>query len=385
MSDIVSLHTQEYGEPPKITVSAPGVVNLMGAHTEATDGYLLLFGMDKRAWVAASPRDDGSMRFYAADLNERKRTSSSALKYRRDDHFGGLAKGVISRLQTLGAHIGGLNVTVTSTIPSGIGLGASQAIGVALASSLARLFGFEISPIEAAQVAHYVERSFEGIPVGFGSFLATAVVRQGHVLLIDSHKLDWSHIDVDLDGSLMLGINTHAPSAVTQLEEAARQVDCVHCLELLSGRENGCSFQEFTYEELSSSIGRVPEHARHYCLHIVGENERVLSCASALRRGDHQRIGKLLTESHESLRDLYEGTSPEVDWLVKHSHGLPGVYGARLAGGFTGTCALVFGNRIAEDGLRSLLREYERIFGFHPDVVACSPDGGVQVESREGQ
>jgi len=95
-------------------------------------------------------------------------------------------------------------------------------------------------------------------------------------------------------------------------------------------------------------------------------------------------VGKLLTESHASLRDLYEGTSPEVDWLVKHSHVLPGVYGARLAGGFTGTCALVFGSETAEEGLRGLLREYERIFGFHPDVVPCHPDDGVKVESREG-
>jgi len=73
MSDIVSLHEQEYGEQPQVIASAPGVVNLMGAHTEATDGYLLLFGMDKRARIAASPRHDGSMRFYAADLNERNR------------------------------------------------------------------------------------------------------------------------------------------------------------------------------------------------------------------------------------------------------------------------------------------------------------------------
>ncbi|MFW6312769.1 MAG: galactokinase family protein [Spirochaetota bacterium] len=236
MSDIVSLHEQEYGEAPTVVTSAPGVVNLMGAHTEATDGYLLVFGMDKRAYAAASPRDDGSMRFFAADLNERKRTSSSALKYRHDDHFAGLAKGVISRLQTLGAHIGGMNVTVSSGIPSGVGLGASQAIGVSLACALARLFGFEIDPIEAAQVAHYVERSLEGVPVGFGSFLASAIARRGHMLLIDSHKLDWSHVEVDFDSTVMFGVNTHAPSAITQSEEAVRQLDCVHCLEVLSGR-----------------------------------------------------------------------------------------------------------------------------------------------------
>jgi galactokinase len=384
MSDIVSLHQEEYGEKPSVIASAPGIVNLMGAHTEGTDGYLLLFGMDKRARVAASRRHDGSMRFYAADTKERKRTSSSALKYRREDRFSGLVKGVLSRLQTLGAHVGGLNVTISSDVPSGIGLSASQAIGVALSYALAFLFRFELDPVEAAQVAYYVEHSFEGLPIGFGSFLASAVARKGHVLFIDSHRLDWSHVFADLNGDAVFGVNTQAPSALTPGDEALRQAECIHCLELLSGRENGCSFQEFSADEIYASIGKVPESARHYCLHIVSENERVLSCKSALQRRDVVRVGKLLTESHESLRDLYEGTSPEVDWLVKHVHGVPGVRGARLAGGSTGTCALVLGNVATPDPLEDVLHEYERIFGFHPVLVPCAPDGGVRIDYREG-
>jgi len=159
MRDVGSLHEQEYHECPQVVATAPGVVNLMGAHTEATDGYLLVFGMDKRAYVAASRRDDGSMRFYAADLDERKRTSSSALKYRREDRFAGLCKGVISRLQTLGAHIGGLNVTVTSDIPAGIGLGASQAIGVATVADFADAFAHLARKIEIQTAATGEDRA----------------------------------------------------------------------------------------------------------------------------------------------------------------------------------------------------------------------------------
>ncbi|MFW5742947.1 MAG: galactokinase [Spirochaetota bacterium] len=384
MSDVRSLHQAEYGEQPTVVTSAPGVVNLMGSHTEATDGYLLVFGMDKRAHVAASSRSDGSMRFYAADLGERKRTSSSALKYRREDRFAGIVKGILSRLQTLGARVGGVNVTITSEVPSGIGLGASQAIGVALASALGLVFGFSLDPVEAAQVAYYVEHSFEGMPVGFATFLASSVTRRAHVLFLDTHRLDWSHVPVDLDGAAILGIDTHAPSALTIDEEALRQADCVHCLELLTGRSNGCSFQEFSLEEISTSIGTVPEGARHYCLHIVGENERVMSCLSALKHSDVARVGKLLTESHESLRDLYEGTSPEVDWLVKHAHSVEGVYGARLAGGSTGTCALIVGEADTDDRIADVLRDYERIFGFHPLVVRCRPDEGLRIDYREG-
>lgn len=383
MSDVVSLHQKEYGEAPRVVASAPGIVNVMGSHTEATDGYLLVFGMDKRAHVAASSRADGSMRFYAPDLNERKRTSSSALKYRREDRFAGIVKGVLSRLQTLGAHVGGLNVTITSEVPSGIGLASSQAIGVALARALAILFEFSLDPVEAAQVAYYVEHSLEGVPVGFATFLASSIVRRGHVLLIDTHRLDWAHVRAQLNGATIFGINTHAPAALSSDEEESRQEACLECLEMLSGRGNGCSFQEFSLEEIAASIGRVPESARHYCLHIVSENERVQSCVAALRRGDVVRFGKLLCESHESLRDLYEGTSPEVDWLVKHAQSLDGVYGARLAGGSTGTCTLILGDDRTPGGLEAMLHDYERIFGFHPVVLSCSPDEGVRIDMGE--
>jgi galactokinase len=337
--------------------------------------------MDKRATVAASPRTDGSMRFFAADTGERKRTSASALKYRHEDHFGSLAKGILSRLHTLGAHIAGVDVTVQSDIPPGIGLAASQAIGVAMALAVARVCGFSLGPVEAAQVAHFAEHSFAELPVGLSGFLASAVTRRDTMMLLDTHRLDWQYIPFDLDQTVIYGINTHAPSALNAQEEAERQIDCVECLSMLSEDDHGCSFQEFTVDQLYGSLGRVPEAARRYCLHIVSENTRVLGCADALRHRDPQWMGKLLGESHESLRDLYEGSSPEVDWIVKHSQALHGVYGARLAGGSTGTCALALAVRDSGDLIRELMHEYERIFGFHPDVIECMPDEGVREET----
>ena len=387
MSDVVSLHKAEYGQQPDVVTSAPGVVNLIGAHTESTDGYLMLFGMNRRAHVAASLRTDSSIRFFAADLNERKRTSTSALKYRQEDRFAGITKGVVSRLQTVGAHIRGVNVTITSEIPSGIGLGCSQAIGVALTTALAMLFDLDVEPIEVAQIAHYVEHSYEGLPVGLAEFIASAVAKRDHFLFIDTHRLDWTHIRADLAGGSFVGVNTYAPSALTPAEEASRQAECSNCLEIVAGHRNGCSFQDYTLSEMASRIGDLPGAARRYCLHIVTENERVLSCRAALGRRDIDRLGKLLTESHESLRDLYEGTTPEVDWLVKHALTVPGVTGARLAGGSTGTCALILGKADVSACLGDLTQEYEHIFGFHPHIFTLAPEDGVRVDYggvREG-
>lgn len=384
MDDLASLHEAEYGEKPRCVASAPGVVNVMGAHTEQTDGYLLLLGSDARARVAASPRSDGSMRFHAVDTGERKRTSASALKYRHEDRFSGTAKGVLSRLQTLGARLSGINVTVTSEIPSGIGLGSSQAIAVALATAMAFIFRFALDPLEAAQVAYYVEHTILELHVGFATFLGASIARPGHLLFVDTHRLDWKHLRATMNGASLFEVNTNAPAALTVDEELRRQRDCIDCLQALAGRRNGCSFQDFTAAELAASIGRVPETVRHYCLHIVGENQRVLDSVAAVRRADVPGMGRLLSASHESLRDLYEATSPEVDWLVRHVQALPGVYGARLAGGSAGTCALVLAENGSDARMGSLLREYERIFGFHPVVVPCTPDGGVRFDYREG-
>ena len=138
-------------------------------------------------------------------------------------------------------------------------------------------------------------------------------------------------------------------------------------------------------QELYSSLGLVPEHARRHCLHVVGENERVLQMVDALRHGDFELIGRLLFQSHESLRDLYEVSTPEVDWVVRHAGEVRGVFGARLAGGSRSSCALALTSREAVELLRDRLQDYERIFGFHPDIVPCGTDDGVRIDFRENE
>jgi galactokinase len=384
MSDVASLHHTEYGEDPQVVASAPGVVNLMGAHTESTDGLVLYVATGRRVSVAVSRREDSSMRFYASDLGERKRTSSSALRFKKEDRFANLAKGVISRLQMLGAVVRGINVTVSSEIPSGIGLAASQAIGVALGSGVAALHDFELEPTEAAQVAHYAEHSFAGIDIGIAGFLGTALARVDTAMFVDTHRLDWEHIDLSLNGCDIVGVNTYAPSPFSLEETIRRYQDCELCLNMLTEQKHNWSLQDFSADELYSSIGKVPEHARRYCLHIVSENERVLACIDALKRHDHIRFGKLMLESHDSIRDLYEASSPEVDWVVKHAQSIPGVYGARLAGGTTKSCAVVLATDEAAEAIGERLHEYERIFGFHPSVVRFSAGEGVRIDHREG-
>jgi galactokinase len=278
-----------------------------------------------------------------------------------------------------------VNITITSDIPRGIGLAGSQALTTALAMALAELFKFPVDAIAAAQIAHHAEHSFVGEDVGLASFLATALARAGTVMLVDTHKLEWSHIPFDLNGHTLVGINTNAPSAETPEESALRLADCELCLDALTGGKHATSLQDISMQELYSSIGMVPEQARRHCLHVVSENERVLHMVEALTHGDFEHVGRLLSQSHESLRDLYEVSTPEVDWVVRHTEDIHGVFGARLAGGTGSSCAMAIASGEAVETLKERLQDYERIFGFHPDLVQCSTDDGVRIDFREDE
>lgn len=383
MTGIAPLHEKEFGLRPSAEASAPGVGNLMGAHTEAVDGLVLLFGMRARASVAVTRRSDTSLRLFAPDLSERRRTSISALRLHDDGCFSALAKGVIERLGQLGARVGGVDISVSSEIPVGSGLGASQAIGTALALALGAVYRFPVDLLTAAQVAHHAEQRVDGTGPGLSGFLAAALSRRRTALLVDTHTLEWTYIDLDLNGHRLLGINTRAPSAQTREESARREADCELCLSVLSDRGHAMGLKNISLDVLYTGLGRVPEPARRHCLHVVGENERVLHMVDALRHRDFAQVGRLMYQSHESLRDLYEVSSPEVDWVVRHAGEIHGVYGARLAGGSRSSCALALVSRDAVAPLRERLRDYERIFGFHPDVLSCGTDDGARIDFRE--
>ncbi len=364
-----SYHRQEYDEQPTIVRHARGVINVMGSYTEATGGVVLLFGTHYGASVSLGGRSDGSMRIFAVDLDERQRTSASALRFRPDQRFAGIAKGVLQRLRVLGYEIGGLNATITSTIPSGSGFAASQAICVAFARAASALFGRELSDWEAAEVAFHAERRFLQIHVGFASFLGAALGQAGKLTLLDMHQLTAENLDVPEADHCFYVITTDAPAALSASDEWHRDERCEQCLQTLTGKGEGCSFQEITVQELAEALGTVPEESRRWCSHIVRENERVHELVCAIEEGDLRRVGATLAESHRSLSDLYEASCPEVDWLVKHADQIDGVHGARLVGGRQSTSVLVCAGSRQTAALEELMAEYQHIFSFGAVLV----------------
>ena len=152
---------------------------------------------------------------------------------------------------------------------------------------------------------------------------------------------------------------------------------------MLGGRRRGGALRDFRVSELNEQMGHMPETVRRRCLHVIEEGRRVGEMVKALTRGDVFAAGKLLNRSHHSLRDQYEVSCPEMDWLVKHASEVEGVYGSRLASGGFGGSTVTLLERESLETYDEVLSRYHRIFGFRTETFLASPTSGAHVHWRE--
>jgi len=177
--------------------------------------------------------------------------------------------------------------------------------------------------------------------------------------------------------------NSRVPRGLVDSEYNRRREECRRCVELLSARKPGTALRDYTPADVRDGMGIIPETTRKKCLHVVEENQRVLEAEEALKKKDLVGFGKLMNRSHESLRDLYEVSCPELDWLVKRAWETEGVYGSRLTGAGFGGCTVTLIEEDAIPAYREHIVQYERIFGFRPELYICKPSAGARiVENR---
>jgi galactokinase len=383
MKDYAAAHEAEYGEAAEIAVSAPGGITLMGSHTEVSGGPVLRLVVPPRMWVVVSRRKDSSLRFFAADYGERKRTSIPNLKYRREDRWANIPKGAIAEVLGTGAALAGLNITVGGEVPQDAGLAASAALVVAMLTAIREVFELDVPDREMWVCAKRAEQSYGKRTSTLAPFVAAQQARDGYGVLFDPRSGEPQHIPLDLKNAVLAVTVTGVPQLPTESTFRSRARECSQGLKVLAKQRRGASLRDFKVSRLNEQMGQMPETVRRRCLHVIEEGQRVSRLSDALMHGDLSTAGRLLGKSHQSLRDLYEVSCPEVDWLVKHALEVRGVYGARLAGtGFGGsTVALV--ERDSLDAYHEVLEHYARIFGFRTTTFLASPTAGVDVHRRE--
>ena len=379
MDDIFSYHVAEYGEEPEVVAEAPGVINVLGEHTDFHEGYVLQIGLDLRVQIAISRRKDTSLRFHSAELDERKRTTIANLKYKREDRWANYIKGVLYELLQVGSQFKGMNITSLGHIPQSIGLGSSAALGVATALAARKVYDFDLEDIQLVQVAYLSETAFMGKREKITDQLSSFFITDGQALFLDLRTLEYRPVRIDLGNLRFILTDSGVKQQGVTEEIEERYEQCNQSVDLLRDHVNQKTLRDYTEQDLKMGMGVLSENSRRLCTHVVGENSRVKEGMSLLQRHDRIGFGKLLQRSHESLRDNFEVSCPEIDWLVKRSSELPGCYGSKLVGPGFGGCTLGLFSPDSLDEYRKRLDEYEHIFGFSPKLHNIEPSGGARI------
>jgi galactokinase len=385
-----------FGRPPRL-YRAPGRVNLIGEHTDYNDGFVMPMALDRCVWVAAAPRDDRTIvvgsREYAEtvtiDLGA-PRSRGTHQRARWDDYVLGIAT-VLS--EAAGAEpaphgagrgrplrAGGADMLIASDVPIGAGLSSSAALEVACGFALADLAGLALDLDALARMAQRAEHEFAGTRCGIMDQMIACHGRAGQVLQLDTRTLECVHVPLPSRVRVLV-CNTMVAHELASAEYNARRADCEAGVRALSARFSGTrALRDATLEQLDAARGDMTPQVWRRCRHVVTENARVLQAAAALRRSDFAGFGALMSASHESLRDDYEVSCPELDVMAATVSDLDGVFGARMTGGGFGGCvvALVEAHAV-DDRLGETIRErYQANTGILPEVWMCAAGDGVQ-------
>jgi galactokinase len=386
LPDIGSIHRTEYElndrSEPVVIAEAPGRIHYLGEHGEPGAGLFLSSAVNRTVQVAVSLRKDNSLRFYAADLGERKRTTLVNLKYKREDRWANYIKLAIYIFAGMGLPLKGCNFTLSGDIPQQVGLASSTAIEVAAAVALRGLLKVSLPDRELITHLARAETDFLGREPNPVDYLIAFQAKKDHFLLVDESSLELFRIKSPFARYKMLLMDSRVPRMGVEEELNQRREDTKKGLEFLGKKRQGNSFRDYVPSDLLESMGDLSEEIRRRSLHIVEENLRVREAAEALQQGELAELSRLIYHSHESLRDLYEVSCPEIDWLVKRAQEIEGVVASRMTGaGFGGCTYTILKENVLEEYSKRL-EDYERIFGFHPLVYGFRPAAAARLVAK---
>lgn len=328
-----------------IVARAPGRINLIGEHTDYNQGFAMPIALQESTTVRFDP-DDSSIVTLRSDKEAGEASFSVDVQPGDVDGWSAYAAGVIWALAKAGHRAVGGTMSVTSDVPIGAGLSSSAALECAVLLAMNAATGTELDLVDVARLAQRAENDFVGAPTGLMDQLSSLNGEVDRALLIDfaDNSVRPVVFDPAAYGLALLVVDSHAAHRHSTGEYASRRESCTR-----AARELGVdSLRQVQGQDV---LGRIEDEVdRRRVRHVLSENQRVLDCAEALAAGDFLRVGQLMAQSHESMRDDFEITTPHID-LIARSAVEHGALGARMTGGGFGGCVIALVPAVEVDSI----------------------------------
>ena len=382
--EVAALFGSVYERETEVCGFAPGRVNLIGEHTDYNGGQVFPCAIDLGITCAAARREDRLLRFYSANFPDAGVLQCSLDELSVGGSWCDYPKSVILTFARFGyAPESGADFVFAGNLPDGAGLSSSAALEVLTGTVLRKLYGMPVTPQQIAVFGQFAENRFIGVNCGIMDQFASAMGRQDHAVLLDTHTLAFDYAPIDSSKAAIVIVNSGVKHSLASSAYNDRRRECEAALSALSGKgklSSLCALHPDQFEQYKDAIP--DEVCRRRAKHAVYENERTTQAAAALKKGDLAAFGRLMNESHRSLREDYEVSCAELDFLAETAQQIDGVYGARMTGGGFGGCTV---NLVQKDAAQafcqSITAAYRDRFGIEAPTYIIRPGEGAKART----
>ena len=374
--------TEHYGYNAEQTVFAPGRVNIIGEHTDYNDGFVMPCAINYGMAVSFAKRNDSIWRVYAIDINEQDEFDLSQDFTQSEHKWANYVRGVVKYIQEQCPEFKqGADLVMASDVPMSSGLSSSAALEISIGKTCQVLGNLPLSLAQIALIGQKAENKFVGANCGNMDQLTSALGQKDHLIMIDCRSLDITPTPVPQGYSIAI-INSNVKHDLVTGEYNSRRQECEQAAKFFGVK----ALRDVTPEQFharENELKAESELAYKRAKHVVYEDQRVLDAVVALKANDMVKLGQLMGESHDSMRDDFEITIPEIDYLVELAQVAIGKNGgARMTGGGFGGCIVCLVPNEKVEALRQLIADnYEKQTGIKETFYLCTASDGVRVVS----
>ncbi|EME31865.1 Galactokinase [Galdieria sulphuraria] len=355
---------------PQIIAHAPGRVNLIGEHTDYNDGFVLPLALEMQTVIVGSRNGKDTCRVASEAFEGLVSFKPNKDLKPGDPLWSNYIKGVVVNFLRSGYEVPAFDAVVVSEVPVGGGVSSSASLEVAIATFIEAIGNYHLEPSKKALFGQAAEHEFANMPCGIMDQLISECAIQDCALLIDCRSLAFEPVEVKDPDTCILVCNSNIKHQLSGSEYPLRKQQCKDALTVLQSLDSKItSLRDANLEQLNQVKDNMSEVAYRRARHVISENDRTLEAAECLRKNKYETAGKLMNESHFSLKNDYEVSCKELDLLVDLASSVPGVYGSRMTGGGFGGCTVTL---LKRSSLSSLLEKFEKEYEKHTGIAATA-------------
>ena len=383
-NNILKKFNEKFGYEKDVRVFfSPGRVNLIGEHTDYNGGHVFPCALSFGTYGAISQRNDKIVRMYSENFEDKGIISFEIdnLKNEEEHDWANYPKGVIDVLRKHGYDVNqGFDMLVYGNIPNGAGLSSSASLELLMAVMMNDIHKFNIDRVELVKYCQEAENNFIGVNCGIMDQFSIGMGQDSSAILLDCNTLDYKYSTVDLKDEVIVIANTNKRRGLADSKYNERRSECEEALKELQTELKISTLGELTEHEFEKNKHLIKSDIRaKRAKHAVYENQRTLKAVKALEDNDIETFGKLMNQSHNSLRDDYEVTGKELDTLVDLASKHEGTVGARMTGaGFGGCTVSIVKRNNVDDFINNVGKQYKEIIGYDADFYVANIGAGTR-------